>query len=162
MSKAKETPEEAANREAIAKIKEKLGTELGKKTVHFLRISELASQLSALDTESAAFSVNATIIRRLGRELMAAQETALAELVKNSYDADGTLVKVTFSATDAPGARLVVEDDGNGMTPDQVRDGFLRIASDLKEREPRSARFQRRLAGQKGIGRFAVERLAGC
>jgi signal transduction histidine kinase len=159
MSKRNETPEDEARRKAIAEVKEQLGKELGKKAVDFLRISELAAQLSALDTESAAFSVNATIIRRLGRELMAAQETALAELVKNCYDADGTFVKVTFSATDSPGARLIVEDNGNGMTPEQVRDGFLRIASDFKDREPRSPRFDRRLAGQKGIGRFAVERL---
>lgn len=147
------------SKEKIEHIKEQLSKELGKKSVDFGRINSLAADLSALDTESAAFSVNATIIRRLGRELVAAQETALAELVKNAFDADAKLAEVIFSSTDKPGGRLLIKDDGNGMTPQQLRDGFLRIASDSKEIEPASPTYKRRRAGQKGIGRFAVERL---
>lgn len=145
--------------EKIEEIKKVLAKELARKAVDFGRVLELAAELSKFDTESAAFSVNATIIRRLGRELVSAQETALAELVKNSFDADAEKVKVIFSGTEKAGGRLLLEDDGNGMTPDQVRDGFLRIASDAKEVEPVSPKFKRKRAGQKGIGRFAVERL---
>lgn len=140
-------------------IKAELEKEVSKKKVNFARITELATELSKQDNESASFSVNASIIRRLGRELMASQETALAELVKNSFDADSTTVKVIFSGTEKAGGRLIIEDNGVGMTPEQVKDGFLRIASDLKEIARRSSRYERKRAGQKGIGRFAVERL---
>jgi signal transduction histidine kinase len=155
----KTTPEKSMSKERIDEIKKELGRELGKKTVDFGRISTLAAELSTLDSETAAFSVNATIIRRLGRELVAAHETAVAELVKNAFDADASYAKVIFSGTAKAGGRLIIEDDGVGMTPDQVRDGFLRIASDQKEVEPVSPLYHRKRAGQKGIGRFAVERL---
>jgi signal transduction histidine kinase len=151
--------DDSKREERLDEIKKELAKELAKKKVNFGRISELATDLSGLDSESAAFSVNATIIRRIGRELVAAHETALAELVKNAYDADAQRAKVTFSRTGKAGGRLVIEDDGVGMTPEQVRDGFLRIASPHKEEEPVSTRYRRKRAGQKGIGRFAVERL---
>lgn len=140
-------------------IRAELVAELGKKRVDTGRLLKLAAELSRHDTDSMAFSVNATIVRRLGRELVSARETALAELVKNSYDADATKVSVVISSLDKPGGRLVIEDNGEGMTFDQVRDGFLRISSDEKERSPLSAIYKRKRAGQKGIGRFAVERL---
>jgi signal transduction histidine kinase len=143
----------------IEDLKKALADELARKSIDFGRILQLASELSKHDSTSAAFSVNATIIRRLGRELVAAQETALAELVKNAFDADADTTKVIFSGTEKAGGRLLIQDDGSGMTPDQVRDGFLRIASDEKEAEPVSPKYKRRRAGQKGIGRFAVERL---
>ena len=60
-------------------IKKELAQELARKAVDYGRVLELAAELSKFDTESAAFSVNATIIRRLGRELVSAQETALVE-----------------------------------------------------------------------------------
>ena len=45
-----------------------------------------------------SFEVDAALIDRLGRELVAKQETALIELVKNSFDADATEVDVVFEA----------------------------------------------------------------
>jgi len=145
--------------ERIKTIKEELYKILGRGVVDFGRVLDLATELSKMDSENASFSVNATIIRRLGRELVANQETALAELIKNAFDADAETVKVIFSGTEKAGGRLWIQDDGSGMTPDQVRDGFLRIASDAKLKEPVSPKFHRKRAGQKGIGRFAVERL---
>jgi signal transduction histidine kinase len=140
-------------------IRADITNELAKKKVDASRLMSLASELSRHDKDSVAFSVNATIVRRLGRELVSARETALAELVKNSYDADATEVSVVISELDQPGGRLIIKDDGEGMTFEQIRDGFLRISSDAKERAPFSEKFKRRRAGQKGIGRFAVERL---
>lgn len=45
--------------------------------------------------EELFFQADAALIDRLGRELVGRQETALIELVKNSYDADASLVTVT-------------------------------------------------------------------
>ena len=47
--------------------------------------------------EQLSFETDAAIIARLGQELVAKQETALAELVKNAFDADATDVVVRFS-----------------------------------------------------------------
>ena len=105
-------------------------------------------------TEELRFTTDAGLIDRLGRELVGRQETALIELVKNSYDADASQVTVTLEH-DA----LVVEDDGTGMTRDELIAGFLRLASTLKVTEPRSRLYGRQRAGRKGIGRFATQRL---
>jgi signal transduction histidine kinase len=109
-------------------------------------------------SEELAFATDAAIITRLGRELVAKQETALIELVKNGFDADATKVDVVFEGF-GPSAALEVRDNGSGMTRRELIQGFMRLASDLKVQSPRSPRFGRRRAGRKGIGRFAAQRL---
>ena len=41
------------------------------------------------------FSISPHVVRQLGAELVTDHVTALMELIKNSYDADATYVKVT-------------------------------------------------------------------
>jgi signal transduction histidine kinase len=109
-------------------------------------------------TEKLRFATDAAIITRLGKELVAKQETALIELVKNAFDADATAVDVILS--DGPtGAALQIIDNGTGMTRDELVEGYLRLASYLKIRSPKSPVYGRQRAGSKGIGRFATQRL---
>ena len=123
----------------------------------------LIEQLSRCEVDSdpsrVRFSVDAGHIQRLGFELVAKQETALTELIKNSYDADATQVIVHFNNHDHPGGTLIIEDDGIGMQPDVVRDAWMRISTANKKSNPCSDRYSRLRAGRKGIGRFAVQRL---
>lgn len=105
-------------------------------------------------SEELRFTTDAGLIDRLGRELVGRQETALIELVKNSFDADAQNVTVTLERH-----ALVIEDDGTGMTREELIAGFLRLASTLKVSEPRSRLFGRQRAGRKGIGRFSTQRL---
>ena len=105
-------------------------------------------------SEELRFTTDAGLIDRLGRELVGRQETALIELVKNSYDADAQNVTVTLERR-----ALVIEDDGTGMSREELITGFLRLASTLKVSEPRSRMFGRQRAGRKGIGRFSTQRL---
>lgn len=104
------------------------------------------------------FVADAAIIARLGRELVAKQETALIELIKNSYDADATQVIVRF-LTEHTVPAMEISDNGSGMTKDDLVRGFLRLASDKKVTEPVSPLYARRRAGKKGIGRFSTHRL---
>jgi signal transduction histidine kinase len=120
----------------------------------------LVSELAQQDPDKIRFSVDAGLINRLGLQLVARQETAVAELIKNAFDADATQVKLIFSGSEGrSGGRLIVEDNGEGMTKEQLVNGFMRLASDEKIREPTSPRFKRQRAGRKGIGRFAAQRL---
>lgn len=123
------------------------------------KILTLSNQLAGLDEDKVRFSVDAGVIDRLGRELVARQETAVSELVKNAYDADATEVTLTFKDSDSIGGTLIIEDDGVGMTREQLVNGFMRISSTDKIRNPISEKYGRKRAGQKGIGRFAVQRL---
>ena len=105
------------------------------------------------------FTVDAGLIQRLGYELVGKAETAVSELIKNSYDADATIVDVNFIDTSDVGGSLVISDNGLGMTEQQLINGFMRISSTDKLHNPTSLRFNRTKAGKKGIGRFAAQRL---
>lgn len=122
-------------------------------------VRELTSALAERQPDRAWFSVDAGLIDRLGRELVAKQETAVAELIKNAYDADANRVSVTFESVDVPGGRLTITDDGDGMTREQLLRGFMRISTTSKHGTDRSPGLGRPRAGQKGIGRFSAQRL---
>ena len=104
------------------------------------------------------FGVDARHLRQLGRELVANKTTAIAELVKNSYDADATRVRLAFLDPREDGV-LEIVDDGTGMTLQEIQNRWMRLSTDHKERSPSSPRYHRIRAGSKGIGRFATESL---
>lgn len=140
-------------------IREQLQTLLQEQPLDYNRIVALTNELSKFDQASVRFTVDADLISRLGTELVARQETALSELVKNAYDADASKVKIQFADTDEIGGTLIIDDDGTGMDRDQLIDGFMRISSNMKKEKPVSDIYKRKKAGRKGIGRFAVQRL---
>lgn len=118
------------------------------------------------------FDVNASVVFRLGEELITDEVQALVELVKNSYDADATWVSVTIDTrsknslgrqyTDAEGT-IIVEDDGHGMDEDTIRGGWLTIANSPKRKLKAAGRVTlrgRTPIGDKGLGRLGSQRLA--
>ena len=113
-------------------------------------------------SEDPRFTVDTHLFRELGELLVGRDSTALIELIKNSYDADATEVIVQGESLDDPRrGRIVVMDNGVGMTRGQFISGFLRVASRFKELGTRrSTRFGRRYTGVKGIGRLAAHKLA--
>src|SRR5437016_4694119 len=98
------------------------------------------------------FTVDSRLLRELGERLVGRPHIALAELVKNSYDADASQVVVNFLPD-----RIEVLDDGHGMSPKDFEDKWLRIGSTHKEREAYSPRLHRPLTGSKGVGRLSVQ-----
>jgi signal transduction histidine kinase len=140
-------------------IKMRLFSLLSAEEVDYGEILSLSNELSKYDKDNVRFSVDAGVIDRLGSELVARQETAVSELIKNAYDADATHVKLIFENTASVGGRLYISDNGSGMSRDELINGFMRIASTSKIHNKYSSKFRRSRAGQKGIGRFAVQRL---
>ena len=140
-------------------IKEHLQALLNEEVLNYDKIVSLSNELAKQDPNSVRFSVDADLVSRLGNELVARQETALSELIKNAYDADAIKVAIKFVDTDSIGGTLIVEDNGTGMDREQLIDGFMRISSNLKKEKPVSDIYKRKKAGRKGIGRFAVQRL---
>lgn len=140
-------------------LREELAGVLENEDLDYGEVVKLAKELAKQDPNNVRFSTDAAIIDKLGRELVSRQETAVAELIKNGYDADATEVELIFKNAKEPGGTLVVEDDGHGMTRQQVIDGFMRLSSRDKVREPVSPKYERQRVGEKGIGRFATQRL---
>ena len=100
--------------------------------------------------------------RLIGRDLITDRITALFELVKNCYDANAQNVNVKFQnvAAGEEGAIITIEDDGFGMSFEDIRDKWMVIGTSSKRKEPYTpAPFTRKCVGEKGIGRFAVDKL---
>lgn len=107
-------------------------------------------------------SASARLIYQLGEQLISDEFVALAELIKNAYDADCTWVRVivdTKAVTEHGLGRIVIEDNGNGMTKSILQNAFLRISTSFKKREKYSPHFERRTLGEKGLGRLSFQRL---
>ena len=98
------------------------------------------------------------IVRRLGEELNPTLDKGVLELVKNSYDADATRCRIELHGTDRPGGAIVVQDNGEGMTSDQIAGGWLVLGRSSKILAE-ATRLGRIPAGSKGLGRLAALRM---
>ena len=106
------------------------------------------------------FRPRARIIRTLGRDLISSEYIAIQEIVKNSYDADASSVRLRFVGPFEVGkGELVIEDDGHGMSAEILTSAWMEPATVSKLKDRRSANG-RVLTGEKGIGRFAAARVA--
>ena len=106
-----------------------------------------------------AFAITARIAMQLGRESISSSVVAVLELVKNSYDADAETVVVKFQFDDEGDLALVIEDDGSGMSEQQVSNNWFMIGTDSKLVTQRSGRKSRVMTGEKGLGRLGLDRL---
>jgi len=112
------------------------------------------------------FSVDAQLLKELGERLVGKPSTAVAELVKNAYDADATFSEIIFEPEKPVGGEveakgeIIVRDDGHGMTFDDFRDFWMRVGTTHKAGKRVSPYFGRQMTGSKGVGRLSVQFLA--
>lgn len=102
------------------------------------------------------FTIDAELLKELGERLVGKPYVALAELVKNSYDADATDVTIKFAPNEDS---IEIVDNGHGMTFDEFKNFWMRIGTTHK-REKKSKKLGRLMTGSKGVGRLAVQFLA--
>lgn len=105
------------------------------------------------------FKASTNVKNLIGKDLVTDQITAVFELVKNSYDADATEVTISFKNLLSGDGTLVIKDDGSGMDLDDVQNKWMIIGTESKKYKQYSDKFKRPLNGDKGIGRFSVDRL---
>lgn len=103
------------------------------------------------------FTVDSALLQELGERLVGKPYIALAELVKNGYDADASKVTIEM---DLEKDRIIVKDNGHGMDFKEFKGFWMRIGSIHKRRQKFSRNLKRPLTGSKGIGRLAVQYLA--
>jgi hypothetical protein len=97
--------------------------------------------------------IDKKIIAILGPHLYGDTASIIAELVSNCYDADADNCWVTIKTGASP--EIIIEDDGDGMIPEEVNDHFLDIGYNRREERP-VTRKGRRVFGRKGIGKLAA------
>lgn len=105
------------------------------------------------------FSASTSVKNLFGRGLVTDQVAAVFELVKNSYDADAQEVEIIFSSLTTEDASLTIRDNGTGMDLSDIETRWMIIGTDSKKGTMYSPIYQRPLNGDKGIGRFSVDRL---
>ena len=117
----------------------------------------------------------ARLLTMLGEQLIRNEQIALAELIKNAYDADADWVKISFmdfdikedsegnisSIDSTTKSKIRIEDNGCGMTEDVIEKSWMNPATPNKKiRNPKERSEKKRiLQGEKGIGRFAILKL---
>ena len=108
-------------------------------------------------------------VDKLGVKLYDKVSAVLAELIANAYDADAQRVTIhapmgqllASKAGGRPkdkGLEIRIEDDGIGMTPEEMQEFFLIVGAERRvdaRRGPRSRRFGRAVMGRKGVGKLA-------
>lgn len=114
--------------------------------------------ITAVEEHELTFSVDSRLLEELGERLVGKPSAALAELVKNSYDADATLVEIAIDLEEE--GRISVTDNGHGMTPVEFRDLWMRVGSQHKRDQRVSRHFGRPFTGSKGVGRIAAQVLS--
>lgn len=111
------------------------------------------------------FKVSSALKDLVGKDLIRNENIAIFELVKNSYDAFATKVEITFEPE-----RIIIADNGKGMTLDDLKNKWLFLAYSAKKdgsedaekdekQESYRDKINRHYAGAKGVGRFSCDRL---
>lgn len=102
------------------------------------------------------FKTKARTIELLGRKQIRDSVTALAELMKNSYDADADWVRAYFNSNKD---NIILVDNGMGMSQIDIEEKWLVLGTPSKNTAKRVSPKGRPYMGAKGIGRLAAASL---
>ena len=102
-------------------------------------------------------TIDLNVLNHLGINLYSNNPAVLAEAVANAWDADAENVDVTI---DAASGRVVIEDDGHGMSSDDINAKFLRVGRRRRDDEPLTTKHRRPVMGRKGIGKLSLFSIA--
>ena len=110
-----------------------------------------------------AFKISTGLKDLIGRDLITNDFVAVFELVKNSFDARASFVKIYFDTE-----RIVITDNGKGMSRADILDKWLFVAYSAKREGTEDLDYRNSIsrrggvyAGAKGVGRFSCDRLGG-
>ena len=114
---------------------------------------------TSADAEPLVLKFGGSLVEQLGAQLYPSVTATVAELISNAWDAEATNVWIelpfgTWGADD----RIVVVDDGLGMTRSEAQSAYLVVGRKrrLEGRGGLSANGLRHVHGRKGIGKLAA------
>ena len=104
------------------------------------------------------FEASARLQRLIGRELIPNDQMAVVELVKNAYDSGATEVRIFIQPERArQPSYITVSDNGSGMSITDIEQLFM--FAGYSEKTAARTKKARIPTGEKGIGRFAADKL---
>ena len=102
-------------------------------------------------------SISLNVLEHLGINLYSNVPAVLSEIVANAWDADASEVQVTW---DREAGRIVIQDDGVGMTPSDINERFLSVGYRRRDGQPGITPKGRHPMGRKGIGKLSLFSIA--
>jgi len=106
------------------------------------------------------FKISSGLKNLIGSELITDNFVAVFELVKNSFDAKASEVKIIFENIYSENAKIIIQDNGKGMDYDDLINKWLFVAYSAKRDGTEDSNKQiNYYAGAKGVGRFSCDRL---
>jgi hypothetical protein len=106
-------------------------------------------------------TVTGQLFKHLGLQMYSGAVPALAELISNAHDAMAKNVWITIPVDRpiTPKDRIIVRDDGHGMSAKDINDLYLSIGRDRRSSGDFTAPYnglpKRKVQGRKGIGKLA-------
>ena len=85
-------------------------------------------------SEKLNFRVSAALKKIIGRELINDRFIAVFELVKNAYDAGAKLVTIDFQNFKSSEPKIIISDDGCGMSLNDIKTKWLFLAYSEKKK----------------------------
>jgi len=98
------------------------------------------------------FVVATRMLDHIGVSMYSKYPKAIGEIVVNGYDADANYVSVNIRPTED---EIVIEDNGEGMDEQGIREGYMFLGSEQKRAVTRTPIYHRLPIGNKGIGKLA-------
>ena len=95
-------------------------------------------------------TVSLNVLHHLGIGLYSNIPAVLSELVANAWDADAKKVDISID----PSGRIVVKDEGHGMTLEDINERFLKVGYQ-RRLEDATSPDGRKVMGRKGIGKLS-------
>jgi signal transduction histidine kinase len=113
------------------------------------------------------FKISSGLKDLIGGQLITDKFAAIFELVKNSFDAYATEVKIIFDKIYTDEGKIIIIDNGKGMDSEDIQNKWLFVAfsakkdgtEDKKKDYRYNLKYKRTYAGAKGVGRFSCDRL---
>lgn len=105
-----------------------------------------------------ALTISLNVLEHLGINLYSNVPSVLSEIVANAWDADAAEVTVDW---DRSNGRIVIFDDGIGMTAEEVNERFLKVGHRRRDVQPGLTPKGRHPMGRKGIGKLSLFSIAG-
>ncbi len=97
-------------------------------------------------------TISLNVLEHLGLNLYSNTPAVLSEIVANAWDADADQVQIKW---DRNSDRITIQDDGGGMTPDDINDRFLNVGYCRRDDQPGQTPKGRTPMGRKGIGKLS-------
>lgn len=107
-------------------------------------------------------TVAGQLFKHLGLQMYSGAVPVITELISNSYDAmaRNVWIEIPTERPIEPSDKIIVKDDGHGMTIDECNSCYLSVGRDRratgkKLTEPYNELSPRKVQGRKGIGKLA-------